>query len=421
MDRVALAGVDWGKSENAFVVRGKDGAVWRDRFPQTPQGVHLWAAALRSRYPEGKVAVALEQSRGALIYALSTYDFIELLTVHPSQTAAYRGVARPSGAKSDPIDADLIYDFVEKHSEKVRALQAVDALTRELTLLVEWRRKLVEQRTSLGQQLSETLGQYYPQALELMGERNSPMSLDFILQWSTLEKLQRSRPATIRNFYTSHNCRSKKVIEQRLALIASAVALHTDAARISALSAIACSLASLVQSVSEQISELDRRIKELWSSHPDYAVLDSFPGVGEVFGPRLAAALGTDRDRWDATTLSNFSGIAPLTEASGSTRWCTCAGPVRSSSARPSTSSPAARSHSVDGRPPSTNVSEPPAKATTLPSAPSRSAGYASSYAAGRIESLTTTRATPPGSSPPIPQTPPNPKLLLDRPPQCHP
>jgi transposase len=321
MDRVALAGVDWGKSENVFVVRGKDGAVWRDRFPQTPQGVHLWAASLRSRYPEGKVAVALEQSRGALIYALSTYDFIELLTVHPSQTAAYRGVARPSGAKSDPIDADLIYDFVEKHSEKVRALPAVDALTRELTLLVEWRRKLVEQRTSLGQQLMETLGQYYPQALELMGERNSPMSLDFILQWSTLEKLQRSRPATIRNFYTSHNCRSKKVIEQRLALIASAVALHTDAARISALSAIACSLASLVQSVSEQISELDRRIKELWASHPDYAVLDSFPGVGEVFGPRLAAALGTDRDRWDATTLSNFSGIAPLTEASGSTRW----------------------------------------------------------------------------------------------------
>ncbi len=143
MDRVALAGVDWGKSENAFVVRGKDGAVWRDRFPQTPQGVHLWAAALRARYPEGKVAVALEQSRGALIYALSTYDFIELLTVHPSQTAAYRGVARPSGAKSDPIDADLIYDFVEKHSEKVRTLPAVDALTRELTLLVEWHARAV--------------------------------------------------------------------------------------------------------------------------------------------------------------------------------------------------------------------------------------------------------------------------------------
>jgi transposase len=321
-DRVALAGVDWGTKENVFEVRSRDGAPpWRGQFAQTPHGVHLWVSELRARHPEGTIAVAVEQTRGALIYALSMYDFLELLPLPPKQTAAYRGFARPSGAKSDPIDAGLACDFVEKHSDKVRVLPAVDAITREQTLLVEWRRKLVEQRTALIQQLTDTLGQYYPQALELMGELPSPMAIDFITRWPTLEQLQRCRPATIRSFYTSHHSRSEKLIEKRLEVIASARALHSDAARIRALSAVATSLAALVQSVSEQIRKLDDQIKQLWSEHPDRDLFDSFPGAGDVFAPRLAAALGTDRTRWDADTLATFSGIAPLTEASGATRW----------------------------------------------------------------------------------------------------
>ena len=267
------------------------------------------------------MAVAVEQSRGAFVYALSRYEFIEIVPLHPTQTAAYRQVVRPSGAKSDPIDAGLICDFVDRHGDQVRSWKAADARTRELSLLVEWRRKLVDGRSSCCNQLRDALKQYFPQALDLVGELDSPMSWEFLERWPTLELLKASRPGTVRSFYTTHGCRSKARIEQRLAQIASATALHSDGALTRALSLMVESLVALIRTASEQIARVDGQIERLWSSHPDRDVFDSLPGAGRVLAPRLAVALGTHRARWSASALQSFSGIAPLTVTSGSKRW----------------------------------------------------------------------------------------------------
>jgi len=54
----------------------------------------------------------------------------------------------------------------------------------------------------------------------------------------------------------------------------------------------------------------------------DQALFASFPGAGPVCAPRLAAAFGTDRSRWQsATELQSHSGIAPVTERSGKALW----------------------------------------------------------------------------------------------------
>lgn len=320
-DRVALVGVDWGDKQHAFEIRGGDGRRRRGTFESRPEAVHAWVAELRSEYPAGTIAVALEQNRGALIYALSQYDFIELAPVQPARSAMYRKMAHPSGAKNDPLDAGVLCDYIEKHGETIKAIAPTDPLTRELLLLTEWRRKVVEQRVALCQQLRDTLKQYFPQALEWGGELGAPMSLAWIEQWPTLEKLRRSRSATIRRFYSEHGSRSAKVIERRVAEIGSAVALHSDAALIAALSTIATVLVPIIRTTSEQIAQLDDRIAQLWSNHPDRAIFESFPGAGRVIGPRIAAVLGTDRSRWTSSELQVFSGIAPVTEQSGSRSW----------------------------------------------------------------------------------------------------
>lgn len=320
-DRVALVGVDWGDKKHAFEVRGTDGRRRTGWIEHRPADIHEWVAGLREEYPNGKIAVAVEQSRGAFIYALSRYEFLELLPVHPSQTAAFRGVVRPSGAKSDPIDAALACDFVEKHGEKVRTWSAADPITRELQLLVEWRRKLVGNSTSCRQQLQDTLKQYFPQALEWAGELDSPMALDFLEKWPTLDALRHSRPSTVRSFYTKHHSRSVERIEKRLAEMASATPLHSDQALIAALSTMVGTLVALVRTTIEQIHVVEHRIEQLWSTHPDRAIFDSLPGAGPALAPRLAVALGTDRARWTAQTLQTFSGIAPVTVRSGSSKW----------------------------------------------------------------------------------------------------
>lgn len=321
VNRVAVVGLDWGDRQHAFQVRGSDGRRWSGSFGSRPEDIHAWVSELRGKYPSGTIAVVLEQSRGALLYALSRYEFLELLPVHPSRTASYRGVTRPSGAKSDPIDAALLCDYAEKHGELLQPVAASDEATRQLTVLVEWRRKLIEQRVAFEQQLSDTLKQYFPQAIEWGGPLGSPMSLDFLQTWPTLEVLRRSRRSTVERFYTKHGSRSQAVIDRRLAEILSAVPLHGDIAITTALSAVALSLVPLIRALSEQIECLEARIQQLWTSHPDRAIFESFPGAGKVLAPRLAVALGTDRSRWTAPALQRFSGIAPLIEESGSKRW----------------------------------------------------------------------------------------------------
>ena len=46
-----------------------------------------WVAQLRERFGGRSVAIALEQSRGALIHALLSYDFIVIYPLHPTTVA----------------------------------------------------------------------------------------------------------------------------------------------------------------------------------------------------------------------------------------------------------------------------------------------------------------------------------------------
>ncbi|MER7274686.1 transposase [Dactylosporangium sp. NPDC000244] len=55
-------------------------------------------------------------------------------------------------------------------------------------------------------------------------------------------------------------------------------------------------------------------------AHPDYEVITSFPGTGDLSGGRLLAEIGDDRARFtDARALKAYAGSAPVTRASGRT------------------------------------------------------------------------------------------------------
>ncbi len=85
-------------------------------------------------------------------------------------------------------------------------------------------------RVALTNRLTSLLKQYFPQALDSVGDVGSAQACDFLVRWPTLAAVQRARPATVRQFYRAHNCRKADVIAARLAAIAAAVPLTTDAA-----------------------------------------------------------------------------------------------------------------------------------------------------------------------------------------------
>jgi Transposase len=112
-----------------------------------PEAVELWAAELRLRFPGQLIAVALEQSRGPLVFTLTKYEHLVIFPVHPTTLANYRKSFRPSGAKNDPNDAGLLLDILTLHRNKLRRLNPDTPETRTLQFLVEERRKLVGEKT----------------------------------------------------------------------------------------------------------------------------------------------------------------------------------------------------------------------------------------------------------------------------------
>ena len=101
--------------------------------------------------------VGLEQSRGALIYQLMGYELFELYPINPSQLANYRKAFATSGAKDDRPDADLLCELVYCHRDRLKAWKPDEALTRKLATLNEDRRKAVDQRTQLANELKSQL------------------------------------------------------------------------------------------------------------------------------------------------------------------------------------------------------------------------------------------------------------------------
>ena len=67
--------------------------------------------------------------------------------------------------------------------------------------------------------------------------------------------------------------------------------------------------------MSEIIKTYDERIETLFDTLPDAGLFKSLPGMGPCMGPRMLAALGDNRDRFNsAEEIQNYAGIAPVTE-----------------------------------------------------------------------------------------------------------
>jgi len=163
-----------------------------------------------------------------LVYALMSTDFLAIYPVNPQSLAKYRRALYPSGAKSDPADAELLGEMVRQNPDRFRAWVPGDAQTRTLQLLTEGRRKLVEDMTARTNQLTSVLKSYFPQALEWGGNLGSEQACAFLEKWPTLVELQKSRPFRIRQFYEKYGRPSHEALNERVDQIQKAQPLTLD-------------------------------------------------------------------------------------------------------------------------------------------------------------------------------------------------
>ncbi len=323
-DYAAFIAIDWADQQHVFSLKAADQTKKETgTLEQKPEIIGLWVAKLQERFGGRPVAVALEQSRGALIHALLAYDFIVLYPIHPTTVAKFREAFRFSGAKSDPLDTDQILEILTKHLDLLKPINPDTPETRLLGRLVQDRRKAVDLRTSHIQACLAGLKEYFPQAIELVnGNLSSRLACDFLMKWPTFEAFQQAKPSTLKRFYYGHNIRSPEVIQKVLNLATTAKALTTDPAIVESGSRLSQMYAQLIQTLNPVIEDYDQRIKKVFHDHPEAPLFSKLPGAGPALAPRLLAAFGTDRSRYEtAGNVQTFSGISPVTRSSGKTRF----------------------------------------------------------------------------------------------------
>src|SRR5262245_54467808 len=154
---------------------------------------------------------------------LAKYAHLVLFPVHPTTAARYRETFCTSGAKADPSDTASLLDLLLRHRDKLRQLRPDTTETRLLQFLVEERRRTVDEKTRVGNRLTDCLKLYFPQLLHWFGDVSGPLVGDLLERWPSLEKLQRTHPGTLHKFFHQHNCRGKERMQERIQAIYQAI------------------------------------------------------------------------------------------------------------------------------------------------------------------------------------------------------
>jgi transposase len=289
------------------------------KIDSKPAALRDWLLDLRRHFPDGQLALCIEQPCANLAAFFVQYDFVDLYLINPATFKHWREAFQPSRAKTDKSDSHGIAQLVFESYRKLPVWKPDDAPTRQLRALVEARRSLVDLRTRVNNQLVAALKNYFPEALELTGKYlHAALACRFLKKWPTLQSLKKATAKSVREFYYRNGSRRPALIDRRLQVIAEAIPLTDDPAILDSSALHVKALVGQFDALRTSIDAYDREIETLLGSHEDGLIFKSLPGAGANLASRMIALFGTDRTRFQkAAAVQQYSGIAPVTKQSG--------------------------------------------------------------------------------------------------------
>jgi len=314
-------GMDWADQKHDIHVLDRQGKGFHQQLEHSAESIDTGVGEMLKLAGGQPIAIMLEQSRGALIYALMFRENVLLYPVNPKQLARYRE-SYPGGGKNDPTDAMYLARMLRERITTLTAWQPDDENTRLIANLSQQRRKLVDGQTKLRLQLAALLKSYFPMVLELFGKQHQlSLLLSVLSRWPDPRQLRRADRRLIRRVLSEHSLRNEQQLKKVIERIRAAQLLTRDNAQITPSAMAVKLLTHQIQQALKTIEEFDAGIDAAMKQHPDAHLFTNLRGAGSALAPRLLCAFGSQRDRWeDADSLASFSGIAPVTKKSGKQR-----------------------------------------------------------------------------------------------------
>jgi transposase len=308
-------GLDWAKNKHYLVILNAEGRIVAEfGFEHSAEGWSQFREKLRA-FPA--VAIAVETNQGAAVENLLQTD-CTVYPVNPRSACHYRERKRPSGDKTDAVDAWGLADALRLEGATWKPLTPEDPHIVQLRLLCRDEMALIAQRTALVNQLQQALYEYYPAALEAFEEWTQPAAWAFVAAFPTTHALIQAGRRKWEKFLHVHRLWRPTTAEKRLEIFARADQFCGAEAVTAAKSRLALTYVPMLQVLQKRLDEYRVRIEELFRQHPDHQWFGSLPGAGAKLAPRLFSEIGSDRGRFeDANGLQCLAGTAPVRYQSG--------------------------------------------------------------------------------------------------------
>ncbi|MDP9382578.1 MAG: IS110 family transposase [Chloroflexota bacterium] len=309
------AGIDWADDHHdAAVIDDAGRQVATIRVEHSPEGLQKLTAFLRGIGDPQQVACVIETNHGLLITALLEAGF----AVYPVNPKTVDRRRKPSGAKTDAIDAYLLAKTGRSDLPDLRKLIPHSPLVQELKALTRDQDTLVQSQTRLLNQLTACLKAYYPAALKLFGKLAQPVTLAFLQRYPTPQTGQAASLDELTTFLKQQRHPQATRAAAKIWSQLQQPYLQADPVTTRTKSRLMLALVSQLSPLMEQIEAYDEEIERLFLTHPDSEIFCSLPGAGKRLAPRLLAGWGDDRERYeDAASVQALGGTSPVTYQSG--------------------------------------------------------------------------------------------------------
>jgi len=310
------AAVEWSADAHGLCVVDPRGAVVeRTEVAHSAEGLAELAETLVKHRPLGGVAI---EGRPALVVQALLEAGVTVYPINPKLSKHWRACLSVAGRKDDGFDAFALADGLRHHQAHLRPLELDDDETRRLKLLCRDEQQLIAERTAWVNRLQGVLKQYYPEALVWFTDWTSPVAWDFVLAFPRPADLAAASTQKLVGFLRSHRLRLTPRRRERLAHRTEGPAWPRDPVMADARAEFALAAARMLRTLHAQLRRYRARIEELFAAHPDAVLFASLPGAGAKLAPRLLAAVGSRRDRFEsARALQQLSGTVPVTHQSG--------------------------------------------------------------------------------------------------------
>ncbi|HVR31673.1 MAG TPA: IS110 family transposase [Acidimicrobiia bacterium] len=318
--RQVFAGLDWAEDHHDVFVEDDTGKrIGGGRLPEGVEGVARFHELVAGYVDDPTdVVVATETDRGLFIGALVATGYT-VLAVNPMSTSRYRERHSTSGAKSDPGDAKVLADLARTDAHNHRPVSGDSELVEAVKVLARAHQTMIWSRQRHTNQLRSTLREFYPTALQAFDELAGSDALAVLAIAPTPSAgraLSRSKIATALRRGGRQRRIDQRTVEIQTAL--RTTQLEATPLVADAMGSVVTSLVAVIDEMQAQIDRLETQLADHFEQHPDAKIIRSLPGLGMTLGARVLAEFGDDPNRYaDAKSRKNYSGMSPITKASG--------------------------------------------------------------------------------------------------------